>query len=511
MSGPAGTVVPALEVSGLSKSFGHANVLRDVSLTLLPGTVCGLVGANGSGKSTLIKILGGYYAASPGATIRVAGASLESHSPAGSERAGLRFVHQDLGLVAGQSTVENLGLGRGYGSRRGLPVRWREQRRLAGAALSGLGYDVDVDAPIASLTASEQTAVAVARALSGHTGAPKVLVLDEPTANLPDAEAKRLFALVERLKEEGLAVLFVSHHLPEIFELCDTVAVLRGGAIVASRQTGEFTEEGLIELMVGRSVQPHTAVETSTLAHREEVLTAAGLSGGGVQHLDLSVGAGEVVGFAGITGSGREDVAALLFGSQPRQGVVTVTGSRVRGGHPAESVAAGMGMVPAERAANATFAGHDVCENLSIARTKDFVRRGILRRGPAVTTTQWWLEELDVRPRRADAIIGQLSGGNAQKVVLARWLRLRPKLLILDEPTQGVDPGAREDIYASLAELAAAGCAVVVCSSDSTELARICTRVLVLVRGQVVTQLDAPVEADAITSACLASTMGRAA
>jgi ribose transport system ATP-binding protein len=504
-------VAPALEVIGLSKTFGNQRVLADVSLAVESGTIRGLVGANGSGKSTLIKILAGYHAADPGSALRVGGVPLATHHAAESERAGLRFVHQDLALVGDQSTVENLGLGQGYGSRRARPINWRSRRRLAIDALQGLGYDIDVEIPVGNLSPSEQTAVAVARALSEHAGVPRLLVLDEPTATLPGAEAQRLLALVRRLKSDGIAVLFVSHHLPEIFDLCDAVTVLRDGAVVTTRPTGELTEDVLIELMVGRSVSTTRFSSAAPSDRGVAVLTVAGLSGTAVHDVDLAVHAGEIVGVAGVTGSGREQIAPLIFGAQPRKGIVAVAGTSVRGGRPAESVGAGVGLVPGDRAKNAALHGHDVCENIAIARPRDFVRYGLLRRSLAVAMTEKWLDELDVRPRRPNAAIGELSGGNAQKVMVARWLRLRPKVLILDEPTQGVDARAREDIYAVVAELAAAGCAVVVCSSDSTELARICNRVLVLVRGSVATEFRAPMDADEITGACLATTIGKAA
>ncbi|MEA2172054.1 MAG: ribose transport system ATP-binding protein [Solirubrobacteraceae bacterium] len=497
---------PALAVTRASKTFGAARVLRDVDVTINAGEIRALVGENGSGKSTLVKILAGYHTPDPGSEVAVAGATLATSSPDASDAAGLRFVHQDLALVAELSTVENLGLGRGYGSGVGRPVRWTQQRHLAEQAMVDLGYDVDVTEPVGRLAASERTAVAVARAVSPHVSPPRVLVLDEPTANLPGPEVARLFALVRRVAGSGIAVLFISHHLNEVFELADSVTILRGGALVATQSVDETTESDLIEMMVGHTVsaaQPRRGRREDNI-----VLRATGLAGLTLQHADLDIAAGEIVGIAGITGSGREAIAPLLFGGAPRSGVVEIAGAPLRAQRPWESIAAGVALVPAERAKNAVLAGHDVSENISIARPRDFVRRGMFRRRLETHEVSKWLGELDVRPPETRIPLAQLSGGNAQKVILARWLRLEPKVLVLDEPTQGVDVGAREDIYRRIEQAAQQGCAVVVCSTDSEELARLCSRVLVLVRGRVRRELDAPLTLDEITAACLTDTKG---
>lgn len=496
--------VPALAVTGASKTFGNLTVLRDVKLTLARGEIRALVGANGSGKSTLVKILAGYYEPDEGITVKVAGTPLTSHNPGASRAAGLRFVHQDLALVGSLSTVENLGLGRGYGSRMCRPVRWSERRREAEEAMAQLGYQFNVEQPIAQLEASERTAIAVARAVSQHQSSPRVLVLDEPTANLPGAEVERLFALIRRVRRSGLAILYISHHLNEVFDLADSVTVLRGGAVVAERAVADVTEESLIEMMVGRKVSEHAPAPTR--AESQVVLAARGIAGRSVHEVDLDVSAGEIVGIAGITGSGREAIASLLFGADDRSGTVIIAGNEIKARRPDVAIAAGVGLIPAERVKNAVFQGHDVCENLSIARPRDFMRQGLFRRGLEILEVSKWLKLLDVRPADPRKPLSELSGGNAQKVILARWLRLRPRVLILDEPTQGVDVGAKEDIHQRIESAAADGCAVVICSTDSEELARCCTRVVVLVRGRVSAELVAPLTADDITSASLTDT-----
>ena len=500
---------PALDVRGASKTFGTQRVLHDVALQIQAGEVRALVGENGSGKSTLVKILAGYHIPDEGASITVGGRSVTPHQPGASDDAGLRFVHQELALVGSLSTVENLGLGRGYGSRSGGPIRWAQRRRDAQGVMADLGYHFDVRRPIIQLEASERTAVAVARAVSPHRSPPQVLVLDEPTANLPGVEVARLFALVRRVRDSGIAILFISHHLNEVFDLADSVTVLRGGTLVATKPVSEVTETGLIEMMVGHEVSRSRSRPASPGG--QVLLSVDGLGGHSVHGIDLRVTAGEIVGVAGITGSGREALASLLFGGSARQGSVSVDGTALPPNRPDLSIKAGMALIPADRNKNAVIHGHDVSENLSIARPADFVRGRVFRRRLESVEVSTWLRRLDVRPPEPRKPLSQLSGGNAQKVVLARWLRLTPKVLILDEPTQGVDVGAKEDIHQRIEDAAAHGCAVIVCSTDSEELARLCTRVVVLVRGRIRAESTAPLHADEITAASLADTTGAAA
>ena len=493
----------ALALTHASKTFGGQQVLRDVSLEIRPGEIRALVGENGSGKSTLVKILAGYHGPDAGTGLQVRGRPVALQDPVASDAAGLRFVHQDLALVAGLDTVENLGLGRGYGARPARPVRWSERRREARAVMEQLGYVLDVDKPVAALEASERTAVAVARAISPHRTPPRVLVLDEPTANLPGREVERLFDLVRRVRDTGLAILFISHHLNEVFDLTESVTILRGGRHVATRKVENLTEGSLIELMVGRDVARTRGGGAATSVASDTVLSARALAGPTLDGVDLRVAACEVLGIAGITGSGREALASMLFGAQGRQGTVEVNGTVLKGGRPDLSIGAGVALVPADRAQRAVVQGLDVGENLSITRAQDFMRGGLFRRRLERTTVLDWLRRLDVRPQRPSMPMSQLSGGNAQKVVLARWLRLRPKVLLLDEPTQGVDVGAREEIYDLVRSAAADGCAVVLCSTDSEELARCCSRVVVLVRGRVRSEMKTPLEAYEITAASL--------
>ncbi|GAA1003729.1 ribose import ATP-binding protein RbsA [Acrocarpospora pleiomorpha] len=497
-------VTPALQVHSASKTFGGVRVLEDVSLAVLPGEIRAIVGENGSGKSTLVKILAGYYEPDAGTEVAVAGNPVTTTHAGEAKNAGLRFVHQDLALVDSLNVVENLGLGRGFGCGRGRPVNWADRRREARQNLAELGYDVDVTVPTGKLQASERTAVAVARAVAEHHSRPQLLVLDEPTANLPGPEVERLFDLVRRVRDNGVAVLFISHHLDEVFELADSVTVLRGGRLITTRPIAGLDRSTLIELIVGHPVQSST--QTAVVDERSVVLELKSISGATVHKLSADVRKGEILGIAGITGSGREAAASLIFGGLPRTGDVVVDGHFVPSGRPDLSIGAGIAMVPANRPRVAVVHGHTVAENLTLARLKDFSQKGWLRRREEMRTVQGWLGELDVRPREPHALMSRLSGGNAQKVILARWLRLEPRVLILDEPTQGVDVGAKQDIHDRIRAAASSGCSVVVCSTDSEELALLCTRILVFSGGRVESELPGPVEAAAITAACLAAT-----
>ena len=496
----------ALQVANASKTFGENTVLSDVNLEISTGEIRALVGQNGSGKSTLIKILAGYHLPDPGTDIIVAGRHIQPHHPGQSESAGLRFVHQDLGLVGDLNAVENLGLGLGYGTHPGRPLNWRRLSREASATMAELGYEFDVTIPVDRLGASERTAIAVARAVTDRETPTRLLVLDEPTANLPGAEVERLFALLRRVRDRGIAILYVSHHLNEVFDLTDSVSVLRSGILVSTTSVGDVTESSLVELMLGRAVEHGRA--DGTERDGPIVLSAHGIGSSALLNFDLDVRAGEIVGVAGITGSGRETIAPLLFGTGARTGTLSVDGSVIKPGRPDHSIAAGLALVPAERARNAVLTGHDVAENLSIARGRDFMVHGVFRRGLELKTVSSWLEKLDVRPRLPRTPLSQLSGGNAQKVILARWLRLQPKALLLDEPTQGVDVGAKEAIHLQIQAAADGGAAVVVCSTDNEELARLCSRVLVLHRGKVVNELRHPFHADDITAASLTNPTG---
>jgi len=494
-------MTPALTVTNMSKSFGGPLVLDSANLSIEPGEIRALVGENGSGKSTLIKILAGFHVPD-GGSAEVHGQALHLGHGEASEALGLRFVHQDLGLVNNLDAVDNIALGAGYPSFRG-GIRWRQERKRTRAALAELGYDFDVRRPAGDLAMSERTALAVARAMAPRATPAKVLILDEPTANLPAAEAERLFRLARRVADSGVAVMFVSHHFDEVFGLAQSVTVLRDGKLVITRPVAGMTEDNLIELVIGRQLE-HVEHDAKAAEKREVVLQISGLGCDVLNNVDLLVHAGEIVGVAGITGSGRDEVAPALFGGTDRTGEAKINGAVVPKLRPDRAMAMGMGLVPAQRLANAAFITETLRGNITIVRPGIHWRGGILRKGPERADVRKWLDRLDVRPRNSEFTMADLSGGNQQKVVLARWLRMEPKVLVLDEPTQGVDVGAKSDIHKLVDEAAAQGTAVLVVSTDHEELVRLCHRVLILRRGRIADEFSgARMDHDLITAATI--------
>jgi ribose transport system ATP-binding protein len=503
---------PAVEIRGLSKTFPGQRALIDVDLEIQPGEVRALVGQNGCGKSTLIKILAGYHEPDPGVEVFVDGAQLALGTTNAGDHAGIRFVHQDLGLVPTLDARDNLAMGHGYERNKLRLISWRREQKLARDTLHGLGYDFDVKLPTSHLVISQRTAIALARALSPRSTPTRLLVLDEPTANLPATEIDRLFNVVRSVRDRGVAVLFVSHHLDEVFNLCDTVTVLRDGRHIVTRPVEGLDEDALIALMIGRTLDQFLVPADAAAAVGEPVLRAHDLKTDVLSGVDLEVRPGEIVGVAGITGSGREELALALFGGLPRTGTVSVAGKDIENHRPDKAVDAGIALVPAERHANAAFLESSLRENVSIVNPGDFLRRGLLSRKREVSEVTTWLNKLKVKPPHPERALATLSGGNQQKVMLARWLRQKPKVLILDEPTQGVDVGAKADIHLLVEEAASQGAAVVVVSTDHSELTRLAERVVVLRNGRVADVLKRPhIDPDRITAATIGQKKGAAA
>lgn len=499
----------SLDIRGIGKTFGDSQALKDVDLRINAGSIHALLGQNGSGKSTLIKVLSGYHAADPGTQVFYNGEEVDVDAAAGASwRRHLRFVHQDLALVETLSAVENLALERGFSTGFLGRIRWRAERRRARDLMARIGVQLDVTKPIAALSPAERTMVAIARALQDWDDSQyTVLVLDEPTASLARDEADRLYAAVAGIAARGAGVLLVTHHLDEVLRVADRFTVLRNGSAVATGPVADVDVSRLVELIIGRSVErlycEHPPPSGGV------VLRVESLQAGALGPLSFEVKAGEVLGFAGVDGSGREAVAAFLSGARGIEaGVIRVNGRAVPSGDVRAAMREGMVLLPAERKLKGIVAESSVRENLLISRYAD-LRRGwrsafAIRRRSELGVVKHWLDVLEVRPSAPEAAIGTFSGGNQQKVVLARVLRLAPKVLLLDEPTQGVDVGARAKIYERIAEAARGGAAIVLCSSTDEELANECDRVMVLRAGRVAAALSgAELTEDAITAECL--------
>jgi ribose transport system ATP-binding protein len=478
-----------LQIHRLSKTFPGQRALEEVDLTVAAGEVHALVGQNGSGKSTLIKVLAGYHQPDPGATAQVNGTPLTLGDGSAASAAGIRFVHQDLGLVQGVSTIENIALVNGYATGPGRRILWRTEAARAAETMHALGFaDFDIKAPISELAPSQRTAVAIARALVGWEDGASLLVLDEPTASLAADDKTRLFEVVKNLKARGVSILYVSHHLDEVFELADRVTVLRDAKKVTTVPVKGLNHDELVELIVGRRVDVGNA--SAVTAAGESVVNINALAGGNLAHFDTDLRAGEIVGVTGITCSRPEPMIGLIAGQIPRtEGSVTVAGEDFPNYSPSVAKLRGVAIVPADRGARGAIASFTVQENMTITDVNRFVRARRLRHKAERVETASWVEKLSVRLASHDSPIGSLSGGNQQKVMFAKALRMSPKLLLLDEPTQGVDIGAKDQIHALVDDASAKGTAVLVASTDTDELVRLCHRVLVLVEGRVVADL----------------------
>lgn len=480
---------PVLDIIDLSKTYPGQVALDHASLQILPGEVHALVGQNGSGKSTLIKLLGGYVQADHGAHVRFGGAPVDLWSLDRAVRRQIRIVHQDLGLVPTLSTVENLGLGRGYHTGTAGRIRWRDEVQRAQELLLAFGLAPDVRQPVATLSAAERAAVAIMRALQDWDDSrPGLLVLDEPTASLNRGEVDSLFREVRRVADRGAGVLFVSHVLDEVLELADRVTVLRDGQVVADGESAEgMDERRLVELIVGRSVDDFYPDIDADVGR--PVLEAENVFGLTLRGVNLKVHQGEVLGVAGLVGSGREEIAGALFGATPRFAGKVLVDKRKVFATPRDSIRAGVALVPADRKSHGLDPQERLYEHIPLPRLGPLEGRVVLSRRAMRDESAEWADRLDVQPPMIGRRMEKFSGGNQQKAVLARWLRTEPKVLLLDEPTQGVDVGAKSAIYSNIRDGSAAGLAVLVASSDAEELVHLCDRVLVFRSGNVAVEL----------------------
>jgi ABC-type sugar transport system ATPase subunit len=482
---------PLLRMTGISKSFAGTKALDDVCLEVFSGQIVAVVGQNGSGKSTLVKVLAGIHQPDPGGSIEIrdaAGNPLESH---GGHQQSLHFIHQDLGLLPMLSTTENLDLSRPMGSRWIRPGNRAAEHRRAARLVERFGVAIDVRAPVATLSPAERAIVAIARALDGWTRPDNVLVLDEPTTALHSDEVDRLFRAIRRVASQGAGVIFISHRLDEVRAIADRVVALRDGKKVAEVAIGHLQDAALIRAIVGSSV---AATHRTTPTRGGAVtLAVAALCGRVIQDIDLSVRAGEIIGVTGVLGSGREELAGLLFGAERRtSGAVRVNDHALDAGDMAGAIDRGVAFVPPDRHRRGAVMQMNVRENLTLPGLAGLTRRfSRVDRKAERRDSARWSQAIGLRPLAPERAMTTFSGGNQQKVVLAKWLRTRPRLLLLDEPTQGVDVGAKATIYDLIMKAASDGTAVVVCSSDTKELVAICDRVLVLQAGRVVSEVSA--------------------
>ncbi len=494
--------MPIVAMERISKSFGGALALSDVSLDVDPGEVVALCGANGAGKSTLVRILAGVERADSG-RIRIAGEEASIESPSDAAELGLSFIHQELNLVPKFSVLQNMALGFPGGSKGGFLDRGASRRR-AKEVMERLGSTISLDAEVGRLSVSDRWMVSLGRSLMRDA---RMVAMDEPTASFTDEEAARLFEVIDELKSSGVGILYISHRLDEVLEISNRVVVLRNGALVGVLSAEETDRPRLTREIVGRDIEKLTPSAESVREHGkgEPMLAVRGLSRAPrVRGVDLEVHPGEIVGVAGLVGAGRTEFARLVFGAdRPSAGTMELDGRAFRPRSPYDAIRRGVAYVPEERRSEGLLLTDSLARNMRLATLRDDrTSLGLLNPRKSRQVARAMVERFGIVTRSVDQPVGDLSGGNQQKVLVSRFVLAAPKILILDEPTVGVDVGARSEIYSIVRELADAGTGIVFISSDFEEFA-ICDRVAVMREGRVVEILaGAEASKDQLTALC---------
>jgi rhamnose transport system ATP-binding protein len=476
---------PIIALRDASKSYGAVRAVREATIALRPGEVRALVGENGAGKSTIVRLLAGVTRPDTG-SVAVDGEPADFHGPADARDAGIAVIYQEPTVFPDLSVAENVMMGRQplSGARR---IDRRALRDQVQGLLDRLGVRLDADQPVRGLSIADQQILEIAKALSFEA---RVLIMDEPTAALSGPEVERLFAVVRALQESGAAVLFISHRLDEVFAICDTVTVMRDGAVVHDAAVVDMTTDDMVRRMVGRELGALFPKQDAQVGER--VLEVKRLTREGV-FFDVSfeVRAGEIVALAGLVGAGRSEVARAIFGiDRTDAGHVEVSGRKLAPGRPLAAMQAGIAFVPEDRRMQGLVMDLSVARNATLTRMRALTRLGLIRAGAENRLAREWAQRLQLKYHRLEDPVGFLSGGNQQKVVLAKWLATEPKLLILDEPTRGIDVGTKAEVHRLMGELAGRGLAVLMISSELPEVLGMADRVLVMHEGRLTSELS---------------------
>jgi rhamnose transport system ATP-binding protein len=476
---------PVLVLREVSKSFGPVVALRSGSLSVDAGSIHALIGENGAGKSTLVKVVAGVHRRD-GGTFELGGEPVDFGSTSESKQSGIAVIYQEPTLFPDLSVTENIFMGRqllARGRRIDRHAMYAEAERL----FERLGVRIDPRRPAAGLSIADQQIIEIAKAISLDA---RLLIMDEPTAALSGVEVERLFAVARSLRDEGRALVFISHRFDEVFALCDTVTVMRDGSYVDTRRIAETTPSDLVSLMVGRDVDDLFPKTPATVG--EPVLQVRGLNRAGVFHdIDLEVRAGEIVGLAGLVGAGRSEVARAVFGVDPYDsGSVSLSGRSVKRHDPRSAIRAGMAFIPEDRRKQGLVIDSSVTRNVAGVIRRSIAKAGLVTSAMENRAAAPWAGRLEVKTSALDMNAATMSGGNQQKVVIAKWLATDPRLLIIDEPTRGIDVGTKAEVHRLLSELAGQGLAILMISSELPEVLGMADRVVVLCEGRITAELD---------------------
>jgi ribose transport system ATP-binding protein len=476
-----------LKVDGVSKRFGGVLALKDVNFDLNYGEVHALVGENGAGKSTLMNVLGGIVQRDSGRVV-FKDQDVDFKSPIESLNAGIAVIHQELAMMPHLNVIENVFMGRMPAN--GGMIRWREAEKDTRAALDLIGLDIPLDVLVDKLSISQRQLVEIAKALSKNAS---LIIMDEPNSSLAESETDRLFSVIETLKQRGVAVIYVSHKIEEVLHIADRISVLRDGEDRGTIQKAEASVEKVIQMMVGRELRQETSRLRQEAGKKDGYLRleVRNLSSTRFKDVSFEVRQGEIVGFAGLVGAGRSEVARAIFGADPiTAGEIRLDGKPVRFSSPGQAIAKGLAMIPEDRKLLSLFMDLPILFNMSVAELPRMTRSGLINHRIVRSTADRFVDQLRIKLTSVDQPVRSLSGGNQQKTTLARWLATRPKLLIMDEPTHGVDVGAKAEIYELMRNLADQGISIMLISSELPEILTMSDRVVVMHEGRVTGVLD---------------------
>ena len=474
-----------IEMRGINKSFGSNQVLKDAGFVLQDGEVHALMGENGAGKSTLMKILTGVYTKDAG-TVLVDGQEVNYKNPQEAEKAGIVFIYQELNVLFDLTVEENLFMGKEITKKFGICDK-KAMRAKAQEVMDRMGVNIPVDAVMSDLSVGQQQMVEICKALMVDA---KVLIMDEPTAALTQSETEVLFEVIKSLRAKGVSIVYISHRMEEIFELCDRITILRDGSYIGTRFIKDITMDDIVQMMIGREIGERYPKREVTIG--EEVIRVEGLTHAKMfRDVNFSVRAGEVLGVSGLMGAGRTEIMQAIFGNMPIvSGKIFIDGKEVSIKNPRQAIAAGIGFITEDRKTEGLLLEKSIAENIELANLGKVSNKSVLSVKKGAELVKQGIEEFRIKCFGPEHECGNLSGGNQQKVVLAKWIYTDPKILILDEPTRGVDIGAKKEIYSVINEMAAKGVAVIMVSSELPEVLGMSDRIMVVHEGKVTGIID---------------------